>query len=441
VFPYQATKSFIQTRVTETLGLLYADHYPYRQYATARGVRHTPFYDLQKAAGACFGETAGWERAHWYLPADAKARGEVADYRYSWGRQNWFAYSAQEHRAVRESVGMLDMSAFGKFRVEGADAEAVLQRISANDVAVDIGKLVYTQWLNERGCIEADLTITRLGETSFLVTTSAATAVRDFAWLQRHIPDGARCVALDVTSGEACLAIMGPKARDLLQPLTTTDLSNAAFPFGTAKTIELGMALVRAHRVTYVGELGWELYMPVEFARHVFETIMAAYTPHALRLVGVHAMDSLRMEKAYRHFGHDIGDEDHVLEAGLGFAVKTKKPASRFGDFIGREAVLRKRETGLVKRLMQFKLIDPQPLLYHTEPIIVDGKVSGYLTSGAYGHTLGAAVGLGYVPCCPGDAAKAMLSRRYEIEVAGQRIAAMASLKPLYDPEGLRIRV
>jgi glycine cleavage system T protein len=440
VFPYQATKTFIQTRVTETLGLLYADHFPYRQYATARGVRHTPFYELQKARGACFGEAAGWERAHWYLPEHARKAGEKAEYRYSWGRQNWFDYSAAEHRAVRENVGMLDMSAFGKFRVEGADAEAVLQRISANDVAVEIGKLVYTQWLNDKGGIEADLTITRLGETSFLVTTSAACVTRDFAWLQRHIPEGARSVALDVTSGEACLAVMGPNARALLQPLTTADLSNAAFTFGTTKTIELGMALVRAHRVTYVGELGWELYMPVDFARHVFETITTAGAAHGLRLVGVHAMDSLRMEKAYRHFGHDIGDEDHVLEAGLGFAVKTKKPAGRYGDFIGRDAVLRKRETGLVKRFMQFKLIDPQPLLYHTEPIVMDGKVSGYLTSGAYGHTLGAAVGLGYVPCGPKDKPEDVLTRRYEVEVAGARFAARASLQPMYDPAGTRIR-
>lgn len=440
VFPYQATKAFIQTRVTETLGLLYADHFPYRQYSTARGVRHTPFYELQKARGACFGETAGWERAHWYLPEDARARGETAEYRYTWARPNWFKYSAAEHRAAREAVGMLDMSAFGKIRVEGADAEAVLQRICANDIGVENGRLVYTQWLNDRGGIEADLTITRLGETSFLVTTSAACVTRDFTWLQRHIPDDARCVALDVTSGEACLALMGPNARALLQPLTTADLSNAAFPFATVKTIELGMALVRAHRVTYVGELGWELYMPVDFARHVFETITAAGAAHGLRLVGVHAMDSLRMEKAYRHFGHDIGDEDHVLEAGLGFAVKTKKAAGRYGDFIGRGAVLRKRETGLTKRFVQFKLQDPEPLLYHAEPIIMDGKVSGYLTSGAYGHTLGAAVGLGYVPCAPQDKPDDVLARLYEIEVAGQRFAATASLQPLYDPTGARTR-
>jgi glycine cleavage system T protein len=440
VFPYQSTKSFIQTRVTETLGLLYADHFPFRQYATARSVRHTPFHELLKAQGARFGETAGWERAHWFLPADVRACGGNGEYGFGWDRQPWFAHSAAEHHAVRTGVGMLDMSAFGKFRVEGPDAAAVLQRISANDVAVDPGRSVYTQWLNGKGGIEADLTVTRLGETSFLIVTSAACTVRDFAWLQRHIPDGARCVALDVTSGEACLAVMGPKARDVLQPLTTADLSNVAFPFGAVRTIELGMAVVRAHRVTYVGELGWEIYMPTEFARHVFGAIMTAGAPHSLRLAGIHAMDSLRMEKAYRHFGHDIGDEDHVLEAGLGFAVKTEKARGAFGDFIGRDAVLATRARGLERRLVQFKLADPQPLLYHAEPILKNGEVFGYLTSGAYGHTLGAAVGLGYVPCGAGGHAEELLAQQYEIEVAGTRVAATASLKPLYDPTGARIR-
>jgi glycine cleavage system T protein len=441
VVPYQATRTFIHTRVTETLGLLYADHFPFRQYATARNVRHTPFYEQQKAHGACFGETAGWERANWYLPDAARAAGAQPNYEYSWDRQNWFAYAQAEHLAVRRSVGLLDMSAFGKFRVEGADAEAVLQRICANDVAVDVGKIVYTQWLNSRGGIEADVTVTRVGETSFLVVTSAACTTRDFSWLTRNIPDHARCIALDVTSGEACLAVMGPKARDLLQPLTTADLSNAAFPFATARTIEMGMAHVRAHRVTYVGELGWELYVPTEFARNLFGTLMSAGAKHGLQLVGMHAMDSLRIEKAYRHFGHDIGDEDHVLEAGLGFAVKLNKPPSVFGDFTGREAVLAKRQSGLVRRLVQFRLEDPGPLLFHTEPIIKNNEIAGYLTSGAYGHHLGAAVGLGYVTCSAEETAAETLAMRYEIEVAGTRIPARPSLKPMYDPDGLRIRV
>jgi 4-methylaminobutanoate oxidase (formaldehyde-forming) len=438
--PYQATRSFIQTRVAETLGLLYADHFPFRQYATARGVRHTPFYEQLRDNGACFGETVGWERAHWFLPAEARARGERAEYRYSWRRQPWLDHVAAEHKAVREAVGLLDMSAFGKLRVEGPDAEDVLQRICANDVAVPLGRIVYTQWLNARGGIEADLTVTRLGPTSFLVVTSAATTVRDLAWLQRHIPEGARCIAVDVTSAEACIAVMGPRARDLLQPLTTADLSNAAFPFGTAREIELGMARVRAHRITYVGELGWEIYMPAEYARHVLDTLLAAAPAHGGRLAGLLAMDSLRLEKAYRHFGHDIGDEDHVLEAGLGFAVKVDKKRGAFGDFIGREAVLAKRAAGASRHLLQFRLTDPAPLLYHTEPIVKDGAIVGFLTSGGYGHTLGAAVGLGYVPCQPGQTAAELASARYEIEVACERISATASAAPLYDPKSARVR-
>ena len=440
IMPYQSTRSFITARVTETLGLLYADHFPYRQYATARGVRHTPFYELLKERGACFGETVGWERAHWFLPEAERAKGAVPEYRYSWQRQNWFEHAKAEHLAVRNAVGMFDMSAFGKFRIEGPDAEAVLQRICANDVAVEPGRCVYTQWLNRRGGIEADLTVTRLTDAAFLVITSAACATRDFAWLRRNIPDDARCVAVDVSSGEACLAVMGPRARDLLQSLTTADLSNGAFPFGAAREIELGMALVRAHRITYVGELGFELYMPAEFARHVFTTIVGAGGAQGLRLAGLHAMDSLRLEKAYRHFGHDIGDEDHVLEAGLGFAVKADKPKGRFGDFIGREAVLEKRGAGLTRRLLQVKLADPGPLLYHTEPLIVDGKVAGYLTSGGYGHSLGAAIGLGYVPTRPGQPIAELLASRFEVEVAGRRISATASLEPMYDPKSARIR-
>lgn len=439
-FPYQSTKSFIEARVTETLGLLYADHFPYRQFTSARGVRHTPFYERLKERGACFGEIAGWERAHWFQPADRREAAVPPAYRYSWQRQNWFEYSAAEHRAVRTGLGMLDMSAFGKFRVEGRDAEAVLQRVSANDVAVEPGRIVYTQWLNERGGIEADLTVTRLDEHSFLVITAAAAVTRDLAWLTRHIPAEAHCMALDVTSGEACLAVMGPRSRDFLQSVTTADLSNAAFPFGTARTIELGMALVRAHRITYVGELGWELYMPTEFARQIFDLLVDAGEAYGLRLAGVHAMNSLRLEKAYRDFGHDISDEDHVLEAGLGFAVKVDKRAGRFGDFLGRAAVIRKRQAGLIRRLLQFQLTDPQPLLYHTEPIVKDGEVAGYLASGGYGHHLGAAVGLGYVPREAGATDADLLAARYEIEVAGQRIPAMASMKPLYDPTGARVR-
>jgi 4-methylaminobutanoate oxidase (formaldehyde-forming) len=234
---------------------------------------------------------------------------------------------------------------------------------------------------------------------------------------------------------------MGPNARALLQPLTRTDLSNPGFPFATARDIEIGMTIARAHRITYVGELGWELYMPAEMARHVFDAIMAVGVDHGLLLCGMHVLDGCRLEKGFRHFGHDISDDDHVLEAGLGFAVKTDKPAGRFGDFIGREAVSRKKEAGLDRRMVQFLLDDPQPLLFHAEPVWRDGELSGYLTSGNYGHHLGAAVGLGYVACSPAESAENLLASRYEIEIAGARVAARPSLRPLYDPKSERTRM
>lgn len=439
MYPFQGTKAYISARVSETLGLLYADHYPYRQYASARNVRHTPFHDILRDNGACFGELAGWERANWFLPKAAQDAGERPEYQYSWGRQNWFAYSAAEHHAVRNKIGMFDLSGFAKFRVEGRDAEAVLQRICANDVAVAPGRIVYTQWLNRHGGIEADLTVTRLSDSLFMVITSAANAVRDFAWLRRHIPEDAHCIATDVTSGEGVLAVMGPQARALLQSLTDTDLGNEAFPFATAREMEIGMARVRAHRITYVGELGWELYIPADFARNVAASILQAGRDFGLRLCGMHALDSCRIEKGYRHFGHDITDEDHVLEAGLGFAVKMNKPEGKYGPFIGRDGVLHKRETGFTRRLLQFKLRDAEPLLFHNEPIYRDGQAVGHITSGAYGHHLGAAMGMGYVSCDPKTDAQSLLAASYEIDIAGHRHAADASLTPFYDPKQTRI--
>jgi 4-methylaminobutanoate oxidase (formaldehyde-forming) len=440
MFPFQGNRTYLFHRVAETLGLLYADHFPHRHYESARGVRHTPLHERLEARGACFGESAGWERAFWFLPPDAAARGEKPEYRYSWKRQNWFGYAAEEHRAVREGVGLFDLSPFGKIRVEGPDAEAVLQRVCANDVAVEPGRIVYTQWLNGRGGIEADLTVTRLSETEFLVVTGSATVPRDLNWLRRHIPADARCVATDVTAGEACIALMGPRSRELLAPLVDADLSNAAFPFGTARTIEVGMAMARAHRITYVGELGWELYVPSDMARHVFDVVAARGDAMGMRLCGMHVLDSCRIEKAYRHHGHDISCEDHVLEAGLGFAVKTGKQAGRFGDFVGRAAVLERAAQGLRRRMLQFRLDDPQPLLFHNEPILRDGRIVGRVTSGAYGHHLGAAIGLGYVPVEAGEGEAELLGARWEVEVAGTRFAARASLRPMHDPRSERPR-
>ena len=300
-------------------------------------------------------------------------------------------------------------------------------------MSVPLGRIVYTQFLNARGGIEADVTVTRLSETAYLVVTPAATRRADEEWMRRHLGDHL-AVITDVTAGEGVLAVMGPKAREVLQAASPNDFSNDTNPFGTAQEIDLGMGRARVHRVSYVGELGWEVYVPSDMAAHAFDTLHAAGQAHGLKLCGMHVMDSCRSEKAFRHFGHDITCEDHVVEAGLGFAVKTAKP-----DFIGRDAVLRKKDEGLEKRLVQFLLQDPEPLVYHNEPILRDGQIVGYLSSGSYGHHLGGAVGLGYVPC-KGESAADVLASSYEIDVAGTRVKAKASLKPLYDPTSERVK-
>jgi len=431
VHDFQANRKYLHDRTTETLGLLYAMHWPFYQYRTSRGVRRTPFYDRLKAANACFGEAGGWERPNWFAP-----EGTEPKYEYTYKRQNWFEHSAAEHKAVRENVGLLDISTFSKFLLQGRDAEKVLGQVCANDVAVEPGRMVYTQWLNERGGIESDLTVTRLTEDSYLVVTAFSQHARDFHWLKSHIPDGAHCFLTDVTAAYAGLNVQGPKARDLLSKVTTADLSNEAFPFGSSQEIELGYATVRASRISYVGELGWELSIPADMALHVWETIAEAGEEFGLRHVGMHAMNSLRIEKAYRHWGDDIGDEDTPLEAGLGFAVKFDKA----GGFIGRDALLRQKEKGLTRRLVQFRLIDPEPLLYHNEPIVRDGEICGYVTSAMYGHTLGGAIGLGYVQGEGVVDADYVNGGSYEIEVACERFKAEASLRPMYDPKSERMK-
>jgi 4-methylaminobutanoate oxidase (formaldehyde-forming) len=305
-----------------------------------------------------------------------------------------------------------------------------------NNVDVSPGRVIYTQWLNERGGIEADLTVTRLTETAFMIVGGAETEVRDFYWLKRHIPDDAHCVLTNVTSGMGVISIMGPRARDLLQSLTPADLSHASFPFATSREIEMGFGHVRASRITFVGELGWELYIPTELMQHLYDLIAAAGESYQLVHAGYHALNSLRLEKAYRHWSHDITDEDTPLEAGLGFVVKFDKP----GGFIGREALIDQQERGLSRHLVQLRLKDPEPLIYHNEPIWRDGEIVGHITSGAYGHTLGGAIGLGYVTAEPGSAAESVLAASYEVEVACERVAAEVSLQPLYDPENTQIR-
>ncbi|GAC1456426.1 MAG: FAD-dependent oxidoreductase [Steroidobacteraceae bacterium] len=430
--PFQRNRRYLRDRAVESLGLLYAMHWPFRQAETARGVRKSVLHDRLAAAGACFGEVAGFERANWFAPPGAPPR-----YAYSYGRQNWFGQSAGEHRAVREQVGLFDQSSFAKFAVKGPDAARVLGRICANGIDVPAGKVVYTQWLNERGGIEADVTVTRETEDEYLIVTSCATQTRDFTWLCRGIPPDARAAAFDVSSAYAVLGLMGPRSRELLATLTDADLSTAAFPFATSRIIDLGYARVRASRITYVGELGYELYLPTEFAQSVYEAIVSAGEPFGLRLAGYHALNSLRMEKAYRHWGHDIGEQDTPLEAGLQFAIAWNKP----GGFVGLTALSKQRAAGVARRLVAVALDAADYLLYHNEPIWRNGELVGRISSGMFGHTLGTAVGLGYV--AHGGApvsAEWIGAGQYEVEVAAERVPARVSLQPFYDPASERVK-
>ena len=427
--PFQGNAVYLRERTTEVVGLLYAMHWPFRQPETARGVRRSVLHDRLAARGAGFGVVAGWERANWFATP-----GMRPEYVYTYGRQNWFPGAAAEHRAVREVVGLFDQSSLAKLRLQGPDATAALQRLCANDVDVAPGRIVYTQMLNKRGGIECDLTVTRLADDAYLVVTVAAAATHDADWIRRGIVD-ARVTLTDVTSAFTVLGVMGPRSRDLLSRLTGADLSNTAFPFGTAREIELGHAIVRATRITYVGELGWELYVSAEFALGVYDDVIDAGEGLGLRHAGYHAMDSLRMEKGYRSWGHDIGSDDTPLEAGLGFAVAFKK-----GGFVGREALLRERDKPLRRRLVMFTLDDPDPLLLGDEPIWRDDALVGRITSGAYGHTLGRSVGMGYVAHADGVDAAFVRAGRWELEIATERCPATARLEPPYDPTSARVR-
>ena len=432
---FQNNKNYLHDRTVEGLGLLYAMHWPFYQYKTARDARRTPLHDRILAQNACMGETAGWERPMWFAPEGTEPKME-----YSYGRQNWFDHTGAECQAVQNTVGLFDQSSFHKFLLQGKDACKVLNRIAANEVDVPVGKLVYTQFLNERGGIESDLTITRLSETEFLIVTGGAVQTRDFTWLKRHIPADAHAFLTDVTSGMPMLGVMGPNSRALLEQLTGADFSNEAFPFGTSQELELGYAKIRASRVTFVGELGWEVYMPAEFATHVYDRIVEAGQDHGLKHAGYFAMNACRVEKGYRHWGHDIADEDNPIQAGLNFAVAYNKD----GGFIGRDAMLKAKEAGPAKRrLVQICMEEDgadAPLLYHEEPIYRDGVWVGSTTSGMWGHRIHKSLGMGYVQCDDGVTKDWLESGSFEIEVSWQRRPAKVQFAPFYDPKMERVK-
>ena len=431
LMPFQNNPKYLHDRTVELLGWQYIS-WPNVQAETARNARRSAMHDRLAAAGAYFGQSVGWEYPDWFAPEGVEPKVE-----YSWGRQNWFEYAAEEHRAAREDVILMDLTHMSKLLVQGRDAEIALNRICANNLAVPVGRIVYTQWLNERGTIEADLTATRLAEDCYLLVLVDSMHRHVVRWLEQQIPAEAHVFVTDVTSGYNIISIQGPKSRRLISGLTTADMSNEAFPYLTMQEIDMGYALVKALRITYVGELGWELYVPTEFTLHVFDALVEAGHDVELKFAGFQVLNTLRLEKAYRDYGYDIDNTDTPLEVGLGFAVDFDKP----GGFIGKEALLRRKEEGVLRhRLVQFLLEDPEPLLYGTEPIYRDGELVGYLRSGGYGHTLGGAVGLGSIENEAGVGVDFIKGGSYKIEVAGTRYPAKASLRPLYDPKGERIR-
>jgi 4-methylaminobutanoate oxidase (formaldehyde-forming) len=443
--PFQADNSYLAERISESLGLLYAMHWPFFQYTSARDQRRSALHDAMDAAGAVFGETAGWERANWFAEP-----GQEREYRYSYGKQNWFDNSGRECDAVRNGVAVFDQSSFAKFTVRGPDALDVLDTLSVASVDVPAGRAVYTQWCNERGGIEADLTVTRLGDDDFWVVTSAASQTRDWAWLRRHCR-GRDVEIADVTDQWAVLGLMGPHSRALLGLVTDTVLDNESFRFGDARHIDVaasgGAVAVLAVRMSYVGELGWELYVPNARAVAVYEALRdAAEGADGLELAhaGYHAMNTLRLECGYRHWGHDISDEDTPLEAGLGFAIAWDKPR----DFIGRTALEAQRREPRTRRLIQFRLDDPDVLAYHDEPIRRDGEIVGRVTSAMWSYTEDRCLAMGYVthPAAadpePQAVTKSWLDAgTFDIEIAGRRIAATPSIRSFYDPTNQRVRM
>lgn len=430
---FHGARMYIENRVRESLGLHYDHHWPFRQMKTSRNIRHSPIHEKLASHNACFGETAGWERPNWFAPA-----GIEPVYQYCFGKQNWFAYSAAEHMAFRTGAALFDQSSFSKYLIQGRDSCAVLQRICSADIDVPNNKLVYTHWLNERGGIEADLTVTRLDETRFLVVSAAATTNRDLNWLSQHIPSDAFCTVADISSSQAVLGVMGPNSRDLLRDVLGISLESSDFPFGSSQVVEVGCAVGRASRVSYVGELGWEIYLPAEMARHGFDIIWEAGQDHGLKLAGMHALDSGRIEKKFLHFGHDVTDEDTPLECGYSFVCNFNKQI----PFIGRDAVLKQQESGTWKnkRLVQFLLEDSEAILYSHEPIFCNGELVGHLTSGNYGHFLGGSVGLGYVYSKEEIDLEFIQSSSFAVEVGDQRVPSKASLAAMYDPKALRMK-
>lgn len=426
-------RGWVRTRTMEAYAKHYTMAWPFEEYASGRPLRRSPLYDRLKAQGAVFGEKLGWERPNWF--ADA-SKGEKPHDQYTYGRQNWFEAVGREHKAVRERVAIFDQTSFAKFRIKGPDAEAALSWIAANDVAKPAGHLVYTQMLNAKGGIECDVTVARVADDEYYIVTGTGFATHDFNWISRSIPDGTKAELTDVTSAYATLVLMGPRARDVLQQLTSADLSNAAFPFGRCRRMTIAGSPALALRVTYVGELGLELHVPVEFAVSVYEALMVAGGAHGITNAGYRAIESLRLEKGYRAWGAEIGPDHSPLVAGLGWAAKLKSNR----PFQGREALEAQAAKPLPRMLAGFTT-DPAHVLLGRETIYRNGRRVGWLASGGFGYSVGRSIGYGYVRDPEnGVDRETVLSGKYELEVATERVPAEVFLDPLYDPANIRIK-
>jgi len=429
---HQST-DWVRARTLEAYGKHYSIAWPSEEHRSARPARRSPLYAHLKAAGACFGEKLGWERPNWF--ADLAA-GEVAQDRYSYQRPGWWDAVRREHLAARQAAVLIDQTSFAKFTLKGPDAAAALNRIAAGNVDRAVGSLTYTQMLNDRGGIEADVTVARVARDEFYIVTGTGFATHDFDWIARNLPASARAELVDVTSGSAVLSLMGPKARGILARVCPDDLTNAGFPFGTARRISVAACPVLALRITYVGELGWELHMPTDVAVTVYEALMAAGAGQGLVNAGYRAIETLRLEKGYRAWGSDIGPDHTPVEAGLAWACKMKSGL----PFLGREAVAAQLAGGVTKRLAGFTVDDPAVILLGRETIYRDGLRVGWLSSGGFGHTLGKPIGYGYVRNAGGVTEDWMKSGRYTLEVASERVPCQIHAAPLYDPSDLRVR-
>ena len=424
-------RNWVRERTLEAYGKHYTVAYPHEEYQSGRGVITSPLYDRLKAQGAVFGSKLGWERPNWFAP-----EGVAPQDIYSMGRQNWFAAVGQEHKLVRDSVGIFDQSSFAKYEISGPGAAAALSWISANTVARDVGRLTYTQMLNSRGGIECDLTVARLADDRFYVVTGTGFRTHDLAFIREHLPAGAAVETRDVTEDFGTLSLMGPRARDVLSAVTSADVSNTAFPFGHVRVLPIAGTEVRALRVTYVGELGWELHVPLDRLGEVFDALMAAGDAFGIRPVGYRALESLRLEKGYRAWGSDITPNDNPFEAGLGWAVKLKSKV----PFMGRQALEAARQKPTKKLLATFTTQQESAVLVGRETILRNGEFAGYLTSGGYGYSIGRPIGLGYVRNPDGVDPDYLRAGSYELVVANERLPAELHLAPLYDAENARVK-